>query len=81
MQFSYVIGRHVSDFKQFAGLSAQLLLSAGLMEENVSLFVSLATSLFQFRSRHREIVFSAVELLRRGLISIKYFYFRENDAT
>lgn len=69
MKFVYVIRRDVSDFEQFTGLDAQLLLGASLVKDNVSLFVTLASGLLQLGSSHRQIVFGAVELLRRGLQS------------
>lgn len=67
MKLADVIGRHVSDFEQLAGLAAQLLLGVSLVQNNVTLFVSLTSRLLQFGTRHRQIVFGIIELFGRRL--------------
>lgn len=63
-----MVGGDVGHFEDFAGLAAQLLLGARLVEDNVALFIALAACLFQLRARHRQAVLGAVQLVGSRLV-------------
>lgn len=66
-----MVGGDVGHLEDFAGLAAQLLLGAGLMDDDVALFITLAARLLQLRARHRQRVLRAVQLVSSRLIITK----------
>ena len=78
LELADVVGGDVGDFEDVAGLAAELLLGARLVDDDVALLVPLAARLLQLRARHRQAVLGAVQLVSSRLVSsiqIYHYYY------